>query len=76
MTRTTFLNIVSNYPDNVHVLSFSKVKGNPPYGFAIYLLRNGELHALQLTSEFSYDTPDSAVENGHKLCRSLTLIDE
>lgn len=67
ISRITALTIGSNYPENIHISPYEE-KGK--YGFAIYLLRDAELHALLVSSELIFESEKSALEDAEKLCKS------
>jgi hypothetical protein len=69
MTRLISLIIQGNYPNNIYIDS-AKQENGKCRGF-LYLLRDGQIHSLLLTSDSIFESDEKAKDKLHEICKSL-----
>ena len=75
MSLRSALTVASNYPDNVRIEAAQSLENNLFCAF-LYLLRDGEIHTMLLSSSPVFDTEEEAINSFHAVAKSCIQIFE
>lgn len=69
MTQLTALELAGNYPDNVLIASREAPDGK--YAVFCYMMRDGEIHKLMLSSSPVFDSAEKAESYMHEIAKEV-----
>lgn len=69
MTQLTALELANNYPDNILIASREAPDGK--YAVLCYMMRNGEIHKLMLSSPAVFDSAEKAENYMHEVAKEV-----
>lgn len=69
MTQLTALELAGNYPDNT--LIASREAPNGKFAVFCYMMRDGEIHKLMLSSQPVFDSAEEAENYMHEVAKEV-----
>lgn len=72
ISRITAFTIGGNYPENIHISPYEE---NGKYGYAIYLLKDEQLHSLLASTGYVFQNEQEAKSEAIKLCESCWEVE-
>lgn len=72
MTQLTAMELAGNYPDNILINSQKSPEGK--YAVFCYMMRNGEIHKLMLSSQPVFDSSSDAENYMHEVAKQCKQL--
>ena len=69
MTLLTALELSNNYPDSIHITSREAPNGK--FAVFCYMMRDGEIHKLMLSSSPVFDSAEKAESYMHEVAKEV-----
>lgn len=72
MTQLTAMELAGNYPDNILITSREAPDGK--YAIFCYMMRDGEIHKLMLSSSPVFDSAEKAESYMHEVAKEAKKL--